>query len=59
MLTIIFSDVSYIIKIMLYICCCLNETTMDTYCNASAVNELASNDDKRNFIYRQLHKYIY
>jgi len=49
-------------KIMLYIRCYPKETTMFMNCDADAMNVgytsiLTSNDAKRNFIYRQLHKY--
>ena len=39
-LMMIFSDMSYIMKIVFYIPCCPNKT-MDTHCNADAVNELS------------------
>jgi len=42
-------------KIMFYIRCYPNETTM--VMNYDAVAMKWANDAKRNFIYRQLHKY--
>jgi len=42
-------------KIMSYIRCYPNETTMVMNCDAVAMN--VANDAKSNFIYRELHKY--
>ena len=52
------SVVSYIRKIMFYILCYSNETTMAFMATPTPLMWaiLTSNDDKRNFIYRQLHR---
>ena len=53
----IFSVMSYITKIMFYIRCYPNETIMVLNCDAMNMGYSYVNDAKRNFIYKQLHKY--